>query len=101
MDGVTIDHASFVMASIGQKSFRKSKLVGVDSSEADLTGCNFTDTVFEDCGIENAVVSAKTIFAGADLRGARLSNLRLDVTKARGAVVSPSQAEGFCMTGSG
>ncbi len=51
--------------------------------------------MFEDCRIENSIVSAETTFAGADLRGARLSNLRLDVARATGTVISQSQASGF------
>ena len=95
IDGATVDRVSFVMATVAHKAFRKQRLIGVDFTEADLSGCDFTDTVFEDCRIENAVVSPETSFAGADLRGARLSNLRLDVARATGAVVSRSQAAGF------
>ena len=83
------------MASLAHKSFRKQRLTGVDFTEADLSGCDFTDAVFEDCRIENAIVSPETSFAGADLRGARLSNLRLDVAQSRGAVISQTQARGF------
>ena len=95
IDGATVDRVTFVMASIAHKSFRKQRLVGVDFSEADLSGCDFTDAVFEDCRIENPIVSPETTFAGADLRGARLSNLRLDIARATGAVISQSQAAGF------
>ncbi len=83
------------MASVAHKSFRKQRLTGVDFTEADLSGCDFTDAVFEDCRIENVVVSPETSFVGADLRGARLSNLRLDVARSRGAVISQAQAGGF------
>ena len=86
---------SFVLASIAHKSLRKQRLVGVDFSEADLSGCDFTQAVFEDCRIENPIVSPETSFAGADLRGARLSNVRLDIARATGAVISRSEASGF------
>ena len=95
IDGATVDRVSFALASIAHKSFRKQRLVGVDFSEADLSGCDFTDAAFEDCRIENTIVSPETTFAGADLRGARLSNLRLDIARATGAVISQSQAAGF------
>ena len=84
-----------VLASIAHKSLRKQRLVGVDFSEADLSGCDFTQAVFEDCRIENPIVSPETSFAGADLRGARLSNVRLDIARATGAVISRSGASGF------
>ena len=86
---------SFVLASIAHKSFRKQRLTGVDFSEADLSGCDFTEAALEDCRLENAIVSPETSFAGTDLRGARLSNLRLDVARVTGAVISRSGASGF------
>ena len=85
IEGTTVDRVSFALASIAHKSFRKQRLVGVDFSEA----------VFEDCRIENPIVSPETTFDGADLRGARLTNLRLDVARATAAVISQSQAAGF------
>ena len=89
IEGATVDRVSFVMASIAHKSFRKQRLLGIDFTEANLSGCDFTDAVFEDCRIENPIVSPETTFAGADLRGARLSNLPLDIARATGAVISP------------
>ena len=83
------------MASIAHKRFRKQRLLGIDFTEANLSGCDFTDAVFEDCRIENPIVSPETTFEGADLRGARLSGLRLDIARATGAVISQSQAAGF------
>ena len=95
IDGATIDRVSFVLASIAHKSLRKQRLIGVDFSEADLSGSDFTQAVFEDCRLESPIVSPETSFAGADLRGARLSNLRLDIVRATGAVISRSGASGF------
>ena len=74
------------------KGFRRQKLVGVNLTDADLTGCDFTQTIFESCHLNGAIVNEETIFDGADLRGAQISNLHLEKSRLKGAIMSTTQA---------
>ena len=73
-------------------SFHKSRLKGLDFSDADLAAADFRQTEFEGCSLRGAhVVGAK--FQGADLRGADLGGIRLaDAALFRGATISRAQA---------
>ena len=73
-------------------SFRKSQLVQVDFSLADLAGCDFRDAVFDGSSLREANLTGAR-FEGADLRGADLGGLRLtDAARFKGATVSRRQA---------
>ena len=92
MDGTRIDRTNFSMAALRFKKFRKQKLVGVNFTEADISGCDFTQVEFEDCHLNSAVVSDETIFDGADLRGAYISSSQLEITSLKGTLMSAAQA---------
>ena len=79
-------------ADLRAMSFRKKRLVQLDFSEADLSGCDFRDTVFEGGSLRNAHLKLAR-FEGADLREADLCGVKLfDAKPFKGATVSYSQA---------
>lgn len=55
-------------------------------------GCDFTQTTFESCHLNGAIVNEETLFEGADLRGAQISNLHLEKASLKGAIMSTIQA---------
>ena len=73
-------------------SFKKTKLVRVDFSQADLRKCDFRMTTFEACSLRDALLNSAR-FEGADLRGADLGGVKLeDASQFRGATISRDQA---------
>ena len=92
LDAVIIEHTDFSMASLRFKRLGKRKLVGINFTEADLTGCDFTQAEFENCHLNSVYVSEETLFDGADLRGAHISNSTLAAASLKGAIVSAAQA---------
>jgi uncharacterized protein YjbI with pentapeptide repeats len=74
-------------------SFRKATLRGLDFADADLSGCDFRDAVFEDgCSLRDAHIQ-DTRFDAADLREADLGGLKLGNAKLfAGATISMRQA---------
>ena len=92
LDATRIDRVDFSMGSLRFKKFKKLKLVGVNFTETDLTGCDFTQAEFEDCYLNSALMSEETLFDGADLRGAYISNTHLDTASLKGAIMSAAQA---------
>ncbi|MDQ0086441.1 uncharacterized protein YjbI with pentapeptide repeats [Variovorax boronicumulans] len=73
-------------------SFRKQKLEQLDFSEADLSGCDFREAVFEGGSLRNAHLKLAR-FEGADLREVDLGGLRLaNAAQFKGATISHRQA---------
>ena len=73
-------------------SFRKMQLRQLDFSDADLSGCDFRDTIFLGGSLRNAHLKL-TRFDGADLREVDLGGLKLfDAKLFRGATISHKQA---------
>ena len=93
IDGISFENVSLNLANLRKKAFRRYQLVGIDLSEADLTGCDFSEAVFVDCRLLSPVFGPDTKFDGADLRGATISNLRVDQASFRGAIFTPAQVE--------
>jgi uncharacterized protein YjbI with pentapeptide repeats len=66
--------------------------VRLDFSGADLSGCDFRDTVFEGGSLREAHL-ANTRFEGADLRDAELGTLRVrNASSFKRATISHAQA---------
>jgi len=91
-DGIGFRNVGLNMAGLRNKEFRKHKFVGVDLSEADLTGSDFSQATFEDCVLHSPLLDSDTRFDGADLRGAKVGNLRIDRASFKGALFTTSQA---------
>ena len=74
-------------------SFRKAVLRGLDFADADLSGCDFREAVFEEgCSLRDAHIK-DTRFDAADLREADLGGLKLANAKLfAGATISTRQA---------
>lgn len=83
-----------VAARLAGFSFRKARLEGLDFSSADLAGCDFRDAQFIACSLREANID-KTMFEGADLRGADIGGLAVlrEPRRFKGAVISAEQAE--------
>lgn len=92
LDGARYDRVDFSMAALRFKDFKGRRLIGMNFTEADLTGCNFSRVVFEDCHLTGAYVTEETVFDGADFRGSYISASQLERASLRGAMMSPSQA---------
>jgi len=73
-------------------SFRKQRLQQLDFSDADLSGCDFSQSVFVGGSLRNAHFKLSR-FDGADLREADIGGLQLQDAKLfRGATISRAQA---------
>ncbi|WP_051609571.1 pentapeptide repeat-containing protein [Terasakiella pusilla] len=89
---LTFSHCILAMANLQGISFRKQHVCGLDFSDADLGGCDFTESVFEDCRLRNANIRGAK-FSGADLRSCDLGGLELkDASLLKGAIISKNQA---------
>jgi uncharacterized protein YjbI with pentapeptide repeats len=62
-------------------------------TDADLSGCDFTQVEFDGCHLSGATVSEETVFDGADLRGAYISSSQLEMASLRGAIMTSAQAQ--------
>ena len=80
---------------------RGQKLVGVNFTETDLEGCDFSDVVFEGCHLVGAYISERTRFDRADLRGAFVSGAHLVKASLMGAIMLPSQVNTMVFDGFG
>ncbi len=91
-EGLSLRDTALNLAVLRHTDFRKARLVGLDLSEADLAGADFTDAVFERCRLQSPVIGPDTRFDGADLRGATLAGLRVDLCSFKGGIVTSNQA---------
>ena len=89
---VTIDRADFSMATLRYKKFADGKLEGVNFTETDLSGTDFSSAAFEGCHLTGAIVNEETRFDRADLRGAYISGSGLEVASLKGTIMSQQQA---------
>ncbi|MCY1379276.1 Pentapeptide repeats (9 copies) [compost metagenome] len=90
--GVVFKDSLLVDAHLRGLSFRKQTLAQLDLSEADLSGCDFRETIFEGGSLRNAHLKLAR-FEGADLRDVDLGGLRLaNAAPFKGATISHRQA---------
>ena len=85
---MSIERADFSLASLREHSFRGQRLVGVNFTETDLEGCDFSDVVFQGCHLVGAYISERTRFDRADLRGAFVSGAHLVKASLMGAIMA-------------
>ena len=90
--GLTFENSLLAGAYCTRMNFKKARLVGLDFQDADLSGCDFREAVFEESSLRHAHLK-DAHFEGADLRGADITGIKLGNPKLfKGAIISSRQA---------